>query len=903
MVDVSKYSKIKWKGKWIWLANTTPNIPLINKNYKNFVDDMKKDLNRFVLIRKTFQIDKKVDSAILDITADSRYKLFINGKYVDRGINRCESFYWYFNRYNVLQFLKKGKNVIAIHARYYGVDFAYYNRSKLAGNRKSNSGKGAVLFELNLKYKDGTNDWIFSDKNCKIKLNEAEKQDVPLKNDALGFVEEFDSRKMPKNWNEVDYEERAEDGWKAPEIYDYPIKTLILDPNAPLHEHFCLPQKILQIGTNDDISFDEDMDEEDLEEMDFCIQHMLEGPYEPNEDFEIINQEILISESPNANSYCEIRPKDSKEAHKKVLSIFLKFEKEMVGYPQLIVEGEEGTIIDIIPTEKMKDNLPLLDFINQKRGSRFILRGGGKQFFEQWDWEGFLYMLIKIRNLRKPLKIYQIATNCTHMRISQKGSFKCCDSDLNDLYDACAYTLLCCAIDGYLDCPSREQRSYLGDAYTEALIANTCFGEPRLTKKLIYDTAFGQRTDGITFSFHPGDYELQCHIIPDYCFYWIQIADDYLKWYGDYKIIDELYLHFVHAIEWFLKYIDPKMGLIGEELPYWIFIDWSFKSEKPGFNAIINTQFMDVLYIVSKYAEHVGDKRRSQKFKEQADKMRKKIDELFWDPSEGCYRDYIKDGKFGETISQHTNAYLVIKGVAPPEKWHSILDRVFLKPDEQNDYIQIDAVRESHVKHDKLKFDPKKNILIAQPFFMHYVNRFFALMNRFDLMFKYFKKGWIPMTKLGETKTIWETWSRTGSECHAWAASPGYDLPTYILGVAPIKNGFKKFKIEPNLYNLEWAKGSIPSIKGLISVNWQLTESSFEIEFNVPNDCSADFYCPNLSNRFRIEEILLNGRTIDIESINSSDKLYSRYEFILNDLKEGNYRILIKAALNNSKNN
>ena len=66
-----------------------------------------------------------------------------------------------------------------------------------------------------------------------------------------------------------------------------------------------------------------------------------------------------------------------------------------------------------------------------------------------------------------------------------------------------------------------------------------------VTKKLIYDCAFGQRKDGITYSFHPGDYEIQTHIIPDYCLYWIQLTADYYRYYGDEQALADLYPHFL----------------------------------------------------------------------------------------------------------------------------------------------------------------------------------------------------------------------------------------------------------------------------------------------------------------------------------------------------------------------
>ena len=43
-------------------------------------------------------------------------------------------------------------------------------------------------------------------------------------------------------------------------------------------------------------------------------------------------------------------------------------------------------------------------------------------------------------------------------------------------------------------------------------------------------------------------------------------------------------------------------------------------------------------------------------------------------------------------------------------------------------------------------------------------------------------------------------------------------LPEKVLGIEPILLGWEKFKIKPNLYDLEWCEGIVPSSKGDINV-------------------------------------------------------------------------------------
>ncbi|MBD3187289.1 Bacterial alpha-L-rhamnosidase [Candidatus Bathyarchaeota archaeon] len=824
MVDVKSKVRLTWHGKWIWAKDALkPRKEQIHRRSGHERKVQAGEKNVFCYFRHVFSMRSAVEQAIIHITADSRYKLFVNGRYVGRGINRCESYYWYYNAHDLTDYLQEGKNVIAIHGRFYGQDFAYYTRPGGRGRHTHNSGKGGVLFDVKMKNYDGTVTWIGSGNDTRVMINSGERSDMPLKNDALGFLEEFDSRKVPRDWNEIECDDST---WNEPIILDYPVKTLLRDENQRLHEEQCLPSEILKIGENDDVNHD--MDEEEKEEhIDFCVQHMLEGPIGVLEHFTVNNANgFLAGKGP-----LEIVPMDG--ASGKVLSILLKFPHEMVGYPRIEVESPENVIIDVLPSEKMSNDLPLIDWMSNKRGSRVILRGG-HQFFEQWDWEGYLYMLVKIRELHGTIRFHQLSTNRTCMKISRRGTFSCNEPELVELWEACARTLLCCAVDAYLDCPSREQRAYIGDAYPEALIANACFGEPRLTRKLIYDTAYGQRQDGITYSFHPGDAVPQTHIIPDYCLYWMQLTRDYYMYYGDEKVLEDMYPHFLLAIEWFWKYRDERSGLLSN-LPYWTFIDWSFPHDKPGTWAILNAQFMDALSFVASIAEKLGDIRVGERLRKVAASMKKAIDGLFWDEGEGCYRDFHLDGKLHQ-VSYMTNAYMVLMEVTTDQtKIEKIIARVFEYPGAEKDVKQqIDDYYLKRMSHHSFGDNLKDFVMVAQPFFQHHVNKFFDKVGRHDLLLKFIRK-WLPMLRLGKTGTIWETWSIHGSECHAWAATPAFDLSTYWLGVRPAAPGFERIEISPTFHHLESVDGMFPTCRGDVKVSWKKMNKEVIINISLPS--------------------------------------------------------------------
>ena len=646
MVNVSKWARDEWKGKWIWIPQAKPNDQA--KSLQPFHNCVNKDeMNQFVLFRRSFSISQPVKKADIFISIDSRYRLYINGEFIGKGIHRCESFLWYYDTYDITNHLREGENVIAFEARFYGRELAFYQPPLSLGGISSNAAKGGLIFDIVIEKQDGTTIIIGSDELTKSIVDASQDSNAPHKG-GLGYTEIVDFSKKVPGWSNINFDDKE---WKASEVKGYPISTLVSDPNQNVKETEEYASEILLMGIVEDCNVD--FDEEERKTIDFVIQNTLDYKTKLPTDSVIINPEGLTG-----SGICQINP----PGEGKAISIMLRYDSMMVGYNQLVIEGAKGTIVDIINVEKIYGEDIDMNPHDNKRGWRVILSGGIDSFF-QWEYEGFLYQQIKIRNISQPVKIHKLNSLRTSMLPETYGKFECSDKDLTELWNASAFTLLCCATDAYMDCPQREQRAYIGDAYVEALVSQVCFGSHGLTKKIIYDAALGQRSDGMTYSYHPGDYTANTHIIPDYCLYWIQLTDLYHQWTGENEILFDMYPHFLLAIDWFLKFLDKKVGLIGH-LPHWIFIDWGYNQQKEAFIAIINAQFVDCLRIVANIAKISEDRYHERKYLEIADSIKEKINQLCWEPSLGRYRDGTDGEKPTGLISQHTNAYLALKKIS-----------------------------------------------------------------------------------------------------------------------------------------------------------------------------------------------------------------------------------------------
>src|SRR5438552_7700742 len=104
----------KWPAEWIW-----EQIPLGSHRGPQVK-------NLFTYFRRTFDLSEGVDKALVQISADSRYKLYVNGHYVGRGPARCDPIWQYYDEYDVAHILRPGKNVVAALVHYYGDSTGWY---------------------------------------------------------------------------------------------------------------------------------------------------------------------------------------------------------------------------------------------------------------------------------------------------------------------------------------------------------------------------------------------------------------------------------------------------------------------------------------------------------------------------------------------------------------------------------------------------------------------------------------------------------------------------------------------------------------------------------------------------------------------------------------------------------
>jgi len=792
--------------------------------------------NRWYLFRRVFMLPSVASTATLNITADGRYQLFVNGYRVGRGPSRCSPYFQRLDYHDIKPCLVTGKNVVAVLVHVYGVDTAWYEQSR--NYLQSIFGDGGLYVDAAIDC-GSEHITLFSDESWRCLDCKAWNRDTPRSGWGQDFIEDFDAREMPDGWTSRNFDDsgwpgagemilHTDDndlakGWGPIE----PFPTLVPREIPQLAESPLAPVKVVGVfSVTPDSSWPLDR-RIYQEEMEAGADNLVEEP-----DALLVDDERVTVIRTTANH-------DT--------ALLLRFERLHSGYPFIEIIARGGEIIELavaetIPGEYLgeKEQVARIrrqSFLDCAHVFRYTARSG-RQHFEKFEWTAVRYMQIVVRNAPEGLQIRHAGSTYTHYPAENLGAFECSDDLLNRLWETGRYTVLQCTHDAWEDCPGREKRQWFGDGIVHYLIGAAAFGPSTcaIDRQFLRHGMECQRSDGLIQMFAPGDHHGEGVIIPDFNLQWIGAAQQYFQHTGDLEIVAEVFPAMQKILAWFSRQAGPNRLIA--DVPYWHFIEWA-NIDRRGESLAINAMLIGALRATAGMAEALGYNRAAKQYAEQAQHMINALNQRHWDEARGVYVDSVDpdSGRRQVKVSQQANAAMIYWDIAPPSRWRSMVERITAPQ-----RLKLTAV--PPIVPDGEPFDPQHDVVLANTYFSHFVFSALGKAGRFDLALAQLRRFYQPMLATG-TSTLWESFDPTASLCHAFSATPVYQLSTHILGVQPLEPGFARFRIAPQPCDLEYARGMYPTVLGAVRVSWRKNETAMELEFEVPAGAIADVIPPS----------------------------------------------------------
>ena len=370
------------------------------------------------------------------------------------------------------------------------------------------------------------------------------------------------------------------------------------------------------------------------------------------------------------------------------------------------------------------------------------------------------------------------------------GSFRCSDDEINRIWDVAAYTMDLTTREFFMDGIKRDRWTWSGDAIQSYL----------MNYYLRFDTECVKRTIRQLRGKDP----VTAHVntIMDYTFYWFKSILDYYQYTADIDFVREMWPRMVTLMD----YVEGRLnanGMAEGQPDDWIFVDWvDFPMHKRGtlcFEQILLMKAMETMAICAKL---LGIKNG---YRVKSEELRNKIKQTFWSYEQKAYYHAIEEGVMNKQITKFPNMFAILYGLAYEEERREIMQSVMLNPD----------------------IDP-----ITTPYMRFYELETLCIDGLHTQVLQEMRDYWGGMLREGAT-SFWEKYvpSESGTQhlamygrpygkslCHAWGASPVYLLGKYYLGVQPTKPGYEEYEVRPNLGDLEWLEGDVPTPHGLIHI-------------------------------------------------------------------------------------
>lgn len=783
----------RWHARWIWAptelrpAGRFLSLPVMGTGEEH------------ALFRRTFELAAVPERAPARVTADSRYVLFANGREVCRGPVRSDPTQLRYDAPDLAPFLRPGRNTLAIHARYYGEPTPWWAPAppSLGLGRR-----GALAFELDL----GSAGWLGSDAGWRALRCDAFTP-VPRSGASPLPALDVDAARLPPGFEQPEFDDGT---WPAAEE----LAPLALGgdlrtpepPSAPYGALLPRPIPFLEGAVR----------EPALVRAWRVAARPAEAP-PPAAVFADEARPALAEEPAPGALPLTVRGEGTR-------LVLLDFGEVVAGLVRLEVSAPAGTEIEIgvRETEAPPPGGGLAP--TSSAGIRYRARGHDDTL-ESFDPVGLRYALVAVRGTGEPVTLRRLSVREHLFPEAPGGEFRCSDPLLERIHRVGLRTVALNAHDAYLDCPTREQRAWTGDAVVHQMVHLATHPDWSLAR-FNTEMALAPRADGLLPMAAAGDLAGSGATIPEWSLHWIRSVWNLWRYTGDRELVRRALPVAERVLTWFL----PCRGAHGLlcHVPQWVLVDWA-ALHLADTSSVLNAQWARGLLEFAEMSEWLGDGGRARFARSLHAELREAF-ERFWDEERGVYVDHLVAGERRAPMSQHAGAAALLAGLVPTERVERVLTGILDRfPLVRRTWVERGGTGYLVTGPPEPHWDVEREMVAAQPFFRYVVHDAVAAAGRADRI-PSLCRDWGIFLDRGET--TWPELWEGGTRCHGWSSTPTRDLVTRTLGIEPAEPGFGVARVAPRLGGLDWAAGSAPTPFGFLRV--RASRESVEIESPVP---------------------------------------------------------------------
>jgi hypothetical protein len=562
--------------------------------------------------RKNIDIAGKPATFIVHISADNRYKLYVNSKLVSLGPARGDTYYWNYETVDLAPYLSQGKNTIAA---------LVWNEAQYSPAAQISVRTGFIL-QGNSAKED-----ILNTNNTWKCIRDMGHQPVPGYFFAASRGEMVDMRQAVKgDWTATGYDDSA--WFAAGKVADgklkgtaWGIEWALVPSSLPPRE--MTYQRLVRLRRADGVTVAPGFPEK---------KTPLTIPANTTAT-------LVLDQTFETNAYVTLNFSGGKDA-----GISL-------GYAEsLYVKGSKGVI---------KGNR------NDVEGKEFVARidslvgdGSQGQSFTTLNFRTYRYIRLIVQTKNDPLVVDDLYGTFTGYPFKRISVLNTDNTEMKQMLDNGWRTVRLNAWETYTDCPYYEQLQYIGDTRIQAMISYYNTSDNRLARNALNQMDHSRLPEGVTASCYPSR---GTQVISPFSLWYIGMLHDYWMYRGDNNFIKNKLLGERGVLDFFSKYQQADGSL--KDTPYWAFVDWAGNmwgevKGKDGSAAIYDLQLLWAYQWAAEMEAKIGLHDYAVLYHKKAAQLKATIQRKYWDAGRKLYADT----KERKGFSQHVNALAILTG-------------------------------------------------------------------------------------------------------------------------------------------------------------------------------------------------------------------------------------------------
>lgn len=580
--------------------------------------------------RKGFSLERLPGHFLVHVSADNRYKLFVNGRLVSLGPALGDVYNWNFETVDLAPYLVPGRNVLAVVVWHFG------EKRPLA---QMTFGSLGFLLQGNTPAEDVVN----TDASWRCLRNTAY---APCEEPVLGYYaagacEQVDASRYPWGWEQPSCDDSA---WVAAEplqpgamkgAADYPGRQLVPTPIQPMEYRPIGAPRLRRVAGVAGIG--------DAGTLTFPIVVAAQTQAELLLDYRVLH-----------TGYPTLRFRGGKDAEIEI------------GYAESLFDRAETG------AKGHRDSVAGKLFVGY--ADRIVADGGaGRSYTPLW-WRTWRYVRLRVAAGREPLVIEGLEASSSMYPFVRESAFEAPEwKEAGRILRTGWRTARLCANETYMDCPYYEQLQYFGDTRIQALISLYNTRNDEMVRQALEQGRRSLSADGITMSRYPSSLH---QFIPSFSLWWICAGHDYWRYRGDESYLASLLPAYRSVLAWFETFLNPD-GSLGR-IPYWFFVDWSGTHygepvrERDGHSSIQDLHFLLALEAAADMEAAFGSAAWAAHYREIAASVRAGFAERYWDAGRGLFADTPSRQSF----SQHANVLALLARIVEGEEAAALFDRM-----------------------------------------------------------------------------------------------------------------------------------------------------------------------------------------------------------------------------------